>query len=154
MWCAWYGGIHASFGALDCSSQFQRHSKGPEEASFILSRATEGKWVLPDTNGVPMWGDSKRFNQRSDSPIPFVLLFCCSLPRSGFSRNQKYRIIPLPLSVLCTTQMDVLFLPDAHFVEMKAGSKIQSFHLSLIIFFIMISVLMNPTTEHGNGTSF
>lgn len=56
--------------------------------------------------------------------------------------------------VLCTTQMDVLFLPDAQFVEMKAGSKIQSFHLSLIIFFIMISVLMNPTTEHGNGTSF
>lgn len=43
MWCAWYGGIRASFGALDCSSQFQRHSKDPEEASFILSRATEGK---------------------------------------------------------------------------------------------------------------
>lgn len=32
--------------------------------------------------------------------------------------------------------------------------KSQSFHLWLVIFFIMISVLMNPTREHGNGTSF
>lgn len=41
--------------------------------------------------------------------FPNFISFCCSLPYSGFSRNQKYRMIPVSLSVLCTTQIDVLF---------------------------------------------
>lgn len=90
--------------------------------------------------------------------IPQFHLFFFFLSSSSQGLRQKAElycgIIPLPLSVLCTTRIDVLFLPDAQFVGMKAGSKTQSFHLSLIIFFIMISVLMIPTTEHGNGTSF
>ena len=36
--------------------------------------------------------------------------FCCSLPYSGVSSNQEYRIMPVSL---CTTQIDVLFLAEA-----------------------------------------
>lgn len=52
VWCTQYGGTSANFRASECSSQFQRRSEGPEEASFILSRATEGNRVPPEIQMV------------------------------------------------------------------------------------------------------
>lgn len=84
----------------------------------------------------------------------FISSFCCSLPYGDFSRNQKYRIIPASLSLLCTTQTDVLFLADAQFVGVTAGNKVQRFYLSLVIFFITINVQINPNRGLCNNTSF
>lgn len=74
-------GLVPIFGASECSSQFQRRSKGPEEVSFILSRATEGNRVPPEiqmvypceaTASAPTKGQIPQFHLSFFSLFPFL----------------------------------------------------------------------------------
>lgn len=146
-------GMRASSNASERSSQLKRHSEGPEEASFALSRPTEGSELRQIQTLHPCKtasSSSKGQNPRFSSFSPIFHSFYWLQQEKEKKTKQDHSV-----TIICIMHItDVLFLQDASFVKKWSQSKISPFIFRFLSFFIMISVLMNPTREPCNSTSF
>lgn len=139
------------FQPSECSSQLKKSPARVRKKLHLLSAGKQWGSKLCKTEMAHLCAKIASAFRNGHIPTSFVLFLSNSFISSGGNTNTEPFLCHYPH---CALHRCISSSRKPHLWEMKAGSKIQSFHLLLVMLFIIIGVLINQTREDGNGTSF